>query len=193
MESVSIDNFTINVERQFPSEIVKASFPLRYGICSEIRTPEYEFWFNLNGEVKFIRGINLKSWPRPAEQLKRTDGNDWVYYSVGDIGGDKGIISWLGEYYLPCLPYPSNSIWEDSYLSNPGTMNAMAAWSQLYANLYGVRRDGLPSRVRDFIDLVQGNDESVLHERAMKLNSIDPLSYIGAISVDGYRFVVQGL
>jgi len=72
---------------------------------------EYEFIFNLNGEIKFIRGLNT-SWPHPAEQLKRTDGNDWVYYYVGDDSSVNGIISWLGEYYLPCLPYPSNSIWE---------------------------------------------------------------------------------
>ena len=119
MESVYLNNYTITIEKQFAREIIKASFPLRYGKCSVIKTPEYEFLFNLNGEIKFIRGLNLKSWPHLAEQLKRTDGNDWVYYSVGDESGEKGIISWLGEYYLPSLPYPSNSAWEFSYFSNP--------------------------------------------------------------------------
>lgn len=172
MNSARVNNFTIIVEKQFPKDIIKASFPMRYGKYSVIQTPEYEFLFNLNGVIKFIRGLNLKNWPILAEQLKRTDGNDWVFYSVGDESGDKGVISWMGEYYLPCLPYPSNSVWEISYFSKSHAMNALASLSQLYANLFGVRRDGLSPAVRDFIDLVVDNDEGVLHERANKLFSI---------------------
>ena len=129
MESYSPNNLAIIVEKQYPAKIAKASFPLRYGKYSEIKTSEYEFLFNLNGEIKFIRGLNTR-WPHPAEQLKRTDGNDWVYYTVGDKSSADGIISWLGEYYLPCLPYPSNSIWEINYFANPEIMNGFAAWSQ---------------------------------------------------------------
>ena len=90
MESPLLSNLAISVEKQGPSRISKASFPLRYGRYSEIRTYEYEFLFNLNGEIKFIRGLNV-NWPHPAEQLKRTDGNDWVYYSVGDDSSENGI------------------------------------------------------------------------------------------------------
>jgi hypothetical protein len=165
------NEFVINVEIEGPAKIAKASFPLRYGKYSEIKTSEYEFRFNLNGEIKFIRGLNV-NWPHPAEQLKRTDGNDWVYYSVGDKSSEHGINSWLGEYYLPCLPYPSNSIWEVNYLSNPNIMNAFAAWSQLYANLYGARRDGLHSKAKELIDLVLHNDDRVLYERSQKLSAI---------------------
>ncbi|MBW2227434.1 MAG: radical SAM protein, partial [Deltaproteobacteria bacterium] len=139
MAFAPLNNLLISVEKQGPRNIKKDSFPLRYGKYSEIKTSEYEFRFNLNGEIKFIRGLNV-NWPHPAEQLKRTDGNDWVYYSVGDKSSEHGVISWLGEYYLPCLPYTSNSIWEVNYLSDPNIMNAFAAWSQLYANLYGARR-----------------------------------------------------
>ena len=166
-----LNNLSISVEKQGPSSITKASFPLRYGTYSEIKTSEYEFRFNLNGEIKFIRGLNV-NWPHPAEQFKRTDGNDWVYYSVGDRSGDKGISSWLGEYYLPCLPYPSNAIWEINYFSNPGIMNAFAAWSQLYADLYMAKKDGLPPRVKDLINLILNNDDRVLYERSQKLSAI---------------------
>ena len=69
-----LSNLAISVEKQGPAKVTKASFPLRYGKYSEIRTYEYEFLFNLNGEIKFIRGLNA-NWPYPAEQLKRTDGN----------------------------------------------------------------------------------------------------------------------
>lgn len=172
MESFHSGNFTINIDKEFPSEIIKGSFPLRYGKGSEIKTPEYEFWFNLNGEIKFIRGLDINKWRHPAEQLKRTNGNDWVYYSVGDDSSEKGIISWLGEYYLPCLPYPSNTIWESTNLSNPGMMNALAAWSQLYGNLHGVQSNALPAKAKEFIDLVLSNDERVLYGKSLQLNSI---------------------
>ena len=171
MAFAPLNNLLTSVEKQGPSKIKKDSFPLRYGKYSEIKTSEYEFRFNLNGEIKFIRGLNV-SWPHPAEQLKRTDGNDWVYYSVGDQSSEHGVISWLGEYYLPCLPYTSNSIWEVNYLSDPNIMNAFAAWSQLYANLYGARRDGLHSKAKNLINLILKNDDRVLYERSQKLSSI---------------------
>jgi len=87
--------------KKAPAKISKANFPLRYGRYAEIRTRDYELRFNLNGEIKFIRGLNA-DWPHPAEQFRRTDGNDWIYYSVGDKSGEDGVKSWLGEYYLPC-------------------------------------------------------------------------------------------
>ena len=171
MNSSCLNNLSISVEKQEPGKITKASFPLRYGKYSEIKTSEYEFLFNLNGEIKFIRGLNV-NWPHPAEQLKRTDGNDWVYYSVGDDSSEKGIISYLGEYYLPCLPYPSNAVWEINYLSNPSVMNAFAEWSQLYANLYMAQKERLPSKAKDLIGLILNNDDRVLYERSQKLKTI---------------------
>ena len=171
MEFGHLNNLAISVEKQGPSAITKASFPLRYGKYSEIKTSEYEFLFNLNGEIKFIRGLNV-NWPHPAEQLKRTDGNDWIYYSVGDDSSDKGISSWLGEYYLPCLPYPSNSIWEVNYFANPGIMNAFAAWPQLYANLYEAQKDRFHPKAKDLINKILNNDDSVLFERSKKLSAI---------------------
>jgi len=171
MEFGQLQNLAICVENQGPVAITKASFPLRYGKYSEIKTPEYEFRFNLNGEIKFIRGLTA-NWPHPAEQLKRTDGNDWVYYSVGDDSSDNGINSWLGEYYLPCLPYPSNSIWEVNYLANSNIMNAFATWPQLYANLYGARNGGMHSKAKNLINLILNCDDRVLYERSQKLNAI---------------------
>jgi hypothetical protein len=171
MESPLLSNLAISVEKQGPSRISKASFPLRYGRYSEIRTHEYEFLFNLNGEIKFIRGLNV-NWPHPAEQLKRTDGNDWVYYSVGDDSSENGVISWLGEYYLPCLPYPSNSIWDINYFSKPDVMNAFAAWSQLYANLHGPGKEHLHVKASELIGLIIDNHDGVLHERSQRLNEI---------------------
>jgi hypothetical protein len=171
MVSAYLNNLVISVEKQASHRPTKASFPLKYGKYSEIKTSEYEFLFNLNGEIKFIRGLNA-SWPHPAEQLKRTDGNDWVYYSVGDDSSENGIISWLGEYYLPSLPYPSNSIWEINYFSNPIIMNAFAAWAQTYGDIYGAAKDRLHPKAKELIKLILENHDGVLYERSLKLNEI---------------------
>jgi hypothetical protein len=77
MHSSYLNSIALSVEKQGPTRVKKARLPLRCGKYSEIRKSDYEFLFNLNGEIKFIRGLNSK-WPHPAEQLKRTDGNDWV-------------------------------------------------------------------------------------------------------------------
>ncbi len=161
----------INVKKEGPGKLVKQTFPLRFGQYSEIRTPDFEFCFNLNGEIKSIRGLK-SDWPHPAEQFKRTIGNDWVYYTVGDKSGDEGIISWMGEYYLPCLPYASNPVWEIKYFSNPVVMSALAEWSQLFANLYMANSKGLYPHARNLIQRILANDDQVLYERSQQLNKI---------------------
>ena len=162
----------INVQKVGPDKLVKQTFPLRFGKYSEIKTPDFEFCFNLNGEIKSIRGLK-SDWPHPAEQFKRTAGNDWVYYTVGDKSGDDGIISWMGEYYLPCLPYPSNPVWEIKYFSNPVVMSALAEWSQLFADLYMANSKGLYPHAKDLIERILANDDRILYERSQQLNKIN--------------------
>lgn len=161
----------INVEKQGPQSKGKPGFDLRYGKYSEIITPEYEFAFNLNGEIKFIKGKG-RDWPHPFEQLKRTDGNDWVYYSCGKEGGEKGVIFWLGEYYLPCLPYPSNSLDRAEYFSNPVVMQALGAWSMLYGTLYHLQANSIQPRDKDLVERILAHDENILHQRSKRLQEI---------------------
>lgn len=161
----------INAEKQGPQTKGKPGFDLRYGKYSEIATAEYEFAFNLNGEIKFIKGKG-RDWPHPFEQLKRTDGNDWVYYSCGKEGGEKGVIFWLGEYYLPCLPYPSNSLDRAEYFSQPVVMQALGAWSMLYGALHSLQSNGLQPGDRDLVGRILAHDENTLHQRSKRLQEI---------------------
>ena len=171
MDFLQPQNLRISVDKQGPDKLVKQSFPLRFGRYSEISTQDFEFCFNLNGEIKSIRGLT-PNWPHPAEQFKRTVGNDWVYYTVGDKSGDEGIISWMGEYYLPCLPYTSNPVWEVKYFSNPVIMGALAQWSQLFANLYMAHSKGLYPHAKGLIERILANDDQKLHDRAQQLHRI---------------------
>ena len=51
-------------------------------------------------------------------------------------------------------------------------MNAFAAWSQLYGNLYEFRRDHLHTKAKELIELILNNHDGVLHERSQRLNEI---------------------
>ena len=161
----------ITVGKKGPEKRAKQTFPRRLYRYSEIRTQGFEFCFSPNGAITTIRGLN-PDWPHPAEHFKRTAGNDWVYYTVGDKSGSEGIISWMGEYYLPCLPYSSNPVWEVKYFSNPVIMSAMAAWSQLYANLYMANEKGRYPRAAGLVERILNNDDTSLYESAQRLNRI---------------------
>ncbi len=171
MVSYRLNNLAITIEKEGAGRFTKASYPIRFGKYSEIRTSDFEFQFNLNGEIKFIRGLSGR-WPHPSEFLKRTDGNDWLFYSVGAVIGYKGIVDCIGEYYIPCLSYPSNSVWEFNPYTHPDILQGFAAWSQLYAELYNIRQNRAPANIKEFVTLIFNNHENALHEHAKKLHSI---------------------
>ncbi len=154
--------------RKGPIDYSKVSYPIRYGRFCEIRTPEYLFQFNLNGEIKYIRGLS-RNWPHPAEWLKRTDANDWVFYSVG---GYNGIYSLLGEYYLPCLAYRSNSIWRYNPFDDANIQQAFAAWTQLLADLGTLHTNGVPAKIRTALALISRHDNPTLNARSKSLHRI---------------------
>lgn len=100
------DDLTIRLDQRGLDHYEKLSYPIRYGTYSEILAGPFVFQFNLNGEIKYIqckRGYSME----PTEWLKRTVGNDWVYYYSG---GYNGSFDAMGEYYVPCFTYPSNSV-----------------------------------------------------------------------------------
>lgn len=99
-------DLSLELECTGETEYTKISYPVKYGIFSKIETRDYIFEFNLNHEIKHARSKKA-SWLHPSEWLKRTMGNDWIYYSSG---GYSGVYEALGEYYLPNLTYPTNSL-----------------------------------------------------------------------------------
>jgi len=47
METITIDDTIISVNRKGADDYTKVSFPVRYGTYTEIKTPDYIFQFNL--------------------------------------------------------------------------------------------------------------------------------------------------
>jgi hypothetical protein len=168
MESYQFDNLIITLNKEGSREFSKVSFPIRYGLFSEMRTPEYLFQFNLNGEIKFIQGLT-QTWPHPAEWLKRTVGNDWVYYSAGDY---KDIYDYFGEYYFPYLSYPSNSIMDGDPLNDHSVILAKKSFQALLAKIDKLISGPKPKSLKDFLTRVVRNDEETLRRRADELHRL---------------------
>ncbi len=168
MESYPLDDLIITLDKEGSKEFSKVSFPVRYGRFSEIKTPGYIYQFNLNGEIKYIQGIG-QGWPHPAEWLKRTAANDWVYYSAGDY---KDIYDYFGEYYFPYLSYPSNSIIDGDPLNDHSIICAKKFFRALRARLGKFVSSPKPESVKNFLTRVMRNDEETLRRRADQLHRL---------------------
>jgi hypothetical protein len=164
MESHRLNDLEITIEKAGAAHYTKASYPVRYGKFCEIDTPDYVFQLNLSGEIKYIQGVN-RNWPHPAESLKRTAANDWVFYS---IAGYHQILDTLGEYYLPCLPYPTHSIWSYNPFAESQIRAAFQAWSRLQDFITNTNHNGLPVRIKKFFESVARNDAEFLDQKALK-------------------------
>jgi hypothetical protein len=164
----TLSNLEITVDRQGADRYAKVSYPIRYGRFAEIRTADHLFQFNLNGDIKYISGHN-GNWPHPAEWLKRTDGNDWTYYSTG---GYRGVFAVLGEHYRPCLAYPSNSIWTYDPFADPRIGQALTALSALQRNLGSLPENAGSGVLKNFCERIARHDMAALGSKAAKLHAI---------------------
>ena len=168
MDSYRLNDLKITIDKLGANRYTKASYPVRYGRFCEIKTPQYLFQCNLNGEIKTIRGLK-SNWPHPSKWLKRTDANGWVFYSVGRF---LRLFSFLGEYYLPCLSYPSNSLCEYNPFGDFTVQKALAAGSRLEADLRPLLANGVPVKIKDFVGRILRHDPNTLRLKTEKLHQI---------------------
>ena len=168
MGPYEVDDLIITPEKQGAERFGTFSYPVRYGHLSEIRTSAYTFQFNLDGEIKFIEGKG-NGWPYPAEWLKRTAGNDWVYYSAGDY---KGIHDLLGEYYYPYLSYPSNSILGDNPFESTRLKTVISSWTALQRKARDALSHALPGAAKALLISVARNSPIMLRSKAAQLHHL---------------------
>jgi Radical SAM superfamily len=158
------NDIRIQLRKRGADRYAKISYPQRYGIFSEIETSEAILLFNLNGEITHAKGKG-RDWPDRQEWLKRTVGNDWIYYSTG---GYAGVFEAIGEYYLPNTPYPTNSLIGGNPLSLPPVAGITSSWYQMLREV--ARRAGdVPAPVRIFLERALANTPEVLVEKAKAL------------------------
>jgi len=168
METITIDDLIISVNRNGANDYTKVSFPVRYGTYTEIKTPDYIFQFNLNGEIKFIRGLG-QDWPEPNEWLKRTVRNEWVYYSAG---GYRGIDAYMGEFYLPCFMNTDNPVFKVTTPYRDISKKAIRSYEKLIVKLNASNGNGMPASVANCLDRIKQINGTALKRKAYKLSSI---------------------
>lgn len=168
MESFVLNGLEITLNKKGSQEFSKVSYPVRYGIYSEIKTNEYLYQFNLNGEIKYIMGLG-DNRPNNLEWLKRTISNNWVYYSTG---GYEGVFDLIGEYYFPCLSYPSNAVFGGKPFKDKAVTAAIESCQQLLEKIQTLKSEPMPASFKKFLKKIIKNNGPALEIKAESLHSI---------------------
>ena len=168
MKSHQIDDITITLRKTGARQYTKVSYPIRYGHYAEIKTPAYTYQFNLNHEIKFIQGRG-NGWPSPSEWLKRTVGNDWIYYLAGDYSG---VHDAFGEYYLPCPSYPTNSFISRNPFKDRAVITAIDAWQNLMEKASTLVFRTELVNIKRFLQKVTDNAPGTLDRKAQQFHRI---------------------
>lgn len=143
-------------------------YPIRYGRYAQIEIPEYRLQFDLDGSIRHLQGRPESGWPA-AEWLKRSLGDDWIYYSAGDY---QGVFDLYGEHYIPCPSYPANAIFGGRPFRRPALRRAVAGWHAALAATAERASAGLRADQRGVLERVLALDAAALAERARALVDI---------------------
>jgi hypothetical protein len=169
MKVLQTDKMKVSQARDGSRVYKKVSYPIRYGRYSEIACNGHIFQFNLNGELKHITGTG-PDWPHPAEWLKRTTGNDWVYYSTGNYYA--GVVDLFGEYYFPYPAYPTNCILKEDPFARQSVSLALQEAGKIADYAAEFLGEAHSQESGDFLSLVEASTPDRLLQRAGQLHRI---------------------
>lgn len=161
------NDLSIELNTRGSEEYQKISYPVKYGIFSRLETRDLILEFDLNQEIRQARS-KTPQWLHPQEWLKRTKGNDWIYYSTG---GYAGVFDSIGEYYLPNLMYTTNSIIGGKPFEDPEVERLSKQW---HTTLSGINTNGsaLPEPLRVWVNKIKSKTPKHLVDRAERLFEI---------------------
>jgi len=157
----------ISLHKKGSGKYLKMSYPVHCGVFTEIVSGDFVFHFNLNGEILRAKGRG-EGWGHPHEWLKRTKGNDWVFYSTG---GYTGVFEATGEYYLPNLPYPTNTLLGGHPFAQEEIQRLIKTWYQSLNRLFEDVIDPPPA-IRRFLATALSNSPEVLEKKGQQLATI---------------------
>ena len=159
------ENIKITLRKQGLTSYAKVSYPVHCGIYNEIETDDFVFQFNLNNEIFRAKGKG-REWAHPHEWLKRTQGNDWVYYSTG---GYTGVFEATGEYYLPNLQYPTNSILGGHPFVQDEILRVSKSWHEMLKKQLKLSSE-FPAEFKSFLAAAIDQSPDTLEEKAQQLH-----------------------
>ncbi len=160
------DRLKITLNKTGSTAYTKMSYPVHCGVYNEIETKDFVFQFNLKDEILRVKGKG-SNWSHPHEWLKRTQGNDWVYYSTG---GYTGVFEATGEYYLPNFQYPTNSILGGHPFAQEEICRFSGSWFQMLIDLQEQQAEDLPNTFSQFLKSAIANTPEVLARKAQQLH-----------------------
>ncbi|MBU1169019.1 MAG: radical SAM protein [Proteobacteria bacterium] len=162
MHEYHFGDFSVFIGKQGLDHYEKLSCPIRYGNYTEIHSGSFVFQFDLNAEIKHIQSKNGTAMD-PMDWLKRTVANDWVYYSSG---GYNGAFDAVGEYYVPCFTYPSNSLFGGNPFKQGILDVARASLQKILKKIAGIGSPVQNPELQHFFDSLSRNDPQALNARA---------------------------
>ena len=165
--SVPLENCKITRHKQGNRNYKKVSFPTHTGIFSVVETPQTIFHFNLNNEIIRARSKG-RDWSHPHEWLKRTAGDDWIYYSTG---GYTGVVEATGEYYLPNFRYPSNSLLGGRSFFRGEVSGLVESWYHQLEEI-SKQEEGYTADEKHLIESILVNNPDRLQQKASTLFEI---------------------
>ena len=146
----------------------KFSFPVWYGIPVKMNWREYRYDFNLRGGLKKVSG-GPRVWPDPQEVLKRTDGNDLIYYGIHGYESSYDLIK---NYYVPFNGIYDCDLFVEKPLEGRPVRQALDSFDKLTIEAGRLAAAAVCDRPREFLQRVAVRNRERLVEEAMTLHRI---------------------
>lgn len=146
----------------------KFSFPVRYGIPVTVNWRGYSYDFNLRGALKRLTG-KRPLWPDPQALLKRTDGNDYIYYGTDGYENSYDLIK---NYYVPYNGIYDSDLFTDNPLKDRHVGQALAAFDELVQVAARHAAAAGSGRLREILSRIAARNRETLAEEAGTLHRI---------------------
>jgi tRNA A37 methylthiotransferase MiaB len=146
----------------------KFSFPVWYGIPVKMNWREYRYDFNLRGGLKKVSG-GSRVWPDPQEILKRTDGNDLIYYGTHGYESSYDLIK---NYYVPFNGIYDSDLFSENPLDGRPVQQALDSFDKLTIEAGRLSAAAVCDRPRAFLQRVAVRNRERLAQEGKMLHHI---------------------
>jgi len=140
-----------------------------YGLPVKVNCRGYRFDFNLRGDLKRLSGGHAV-WPDPHELLKRTDGNDFIYYCGAD--GYDSSYDLIKSYYVPFNGRSDCDLLRENPLAGRHVGLAMEAFDGLIERAGRLAPLVPAGRSREFLQQLSTRNRDKLKAEADRLHGI---------------------
>jgi len=168
MERYQLDDMEVIFDCAGRDDWGKFSYPVWYGIPVKVNWRGYRVDFNLRGGLKRLAG-KMSVWPDPQSSLKRTEGNDFIYYGTTGYESSYDLIR---NYYVPFNSVYDYDIFTENPLKERHVLQALDAFDDL-VEAAGRYAGSAPSdRPRDFLREVAVRNREALAKETEILHRI---------------------